>query len=287
MRTVIIYNPNSTGNSEANARRLAGQLRERNEKVSVRKTQFARHGEEIAASYAKQKEEIVLISSSGDGGYHEVVNGVLRHPARHIVVGVLPSGNANDHFSALGSGNLAKRIANRNFRFIDTIKVSATIDGKPWVRYAHSYVGLGVTAVAAKQLTVERPDARTEKWIVARSLSSFRYVKVKEAGRTRRYSSLVFGNIDRMSKVIKLSESSSVSDGKFEVVRIPFYSKLRLLAYLLTAATVGLKDSPSEKRYECQTIKPVSIQLDGEVYKIDGNSNLVVEAIKQNLHCVL
>lgn len=287
MRTVIIYNPNSTGDGEANARQLARQLKDHGVKVSVRKTQFAKHGEEIAAGYAKKKEAIVLISSSGDGGYHEVVNGVLRHPAQHIVVGVLPSGNANDHYTALGSGKMAKHIKEKKFRDIDTIKVTGTIGGKPWVRYAHSYVGLGVSAVAAKRLTIERPDARTEKWIVAHSLASFKYVKVKENGRTRRYSSLVFSNIDKMSKVIKLSEGSSVRDGKFEIVKIHFHSKLRLLAYLLTAATVGLKDSPSQKRYECQTIKPTSIQLDGEVYKIDANTPLVVEAIKQNLRCVL
>ncbi len=287
MRTVIIYNPNSTGDGEANAKQLAQQLRTENVKVSVRKTQFAKHGEQIAADYAKRNEDIVLISSSGDGGYHEVVNGVLRHPARRMVVGVLPSGNANDHHSAMASGNLVKHIRDQKFHKIDTIKVTSVIEGKPWVQYAHSYVGIGVTAVAAKQLTIERPNELTEKWIVARSLLSFRYVKVKENGRSRRYSSLVFGNIDRMSKVIKLSENASATDGKFEVIRISFRSKMRLLVYLLTAATIGLKETPSEKKYECRTIKPIAIQLDGEVYTLDSNSQLMIESVRRNLRCVL
>lgn len=287
MRTVIIYNPNSTGDSEANAKQLSKQLRDAGVDVSIRKTKFAKHGEEIAARYAARDEAIVLISSSGDGGYHEVVNGVLVHPARNIVVGVLPSGNANDHYSALSSGKLMEHIRDQKFRKIDTIKVTATINGEPWVRYAHSYVGIGVTANAAQQLTVKRPNEITEKWVVARSLLWFRYVKVKENGRSRRYSSLVFGNIGRMSKVIKLSDHTSITDGKFEVVGIPFYSKLRLLAYLVTAAMVGLKDSPSRKRYECKTLNPITIQLDGEVYKIDGHSKLVIESVKQNLRCVL
>lgn len=287
MKVVIIYNPNSTGNGKENAKRLARQLRKEGLDVKTLETKFAKHGEEIAAKYAKEDEEIILISSSGDGGYHEVVNGVLKHPARRIVVGVLPSGNANDHYSATASGDLVAAIRDEKFRKIDTIKVIGSIDGEQWIRYAHSYVGIGVTARAARQLTVERPNVISEKWIVLRSLLSFRYSKVKEKKHTKRYSSLVFGNIDRMSKVVRLSENNSITDGKFEVAAIEFHSKLRLIGYLLTAATVGLKQSPSAKRYKCKTIGPLHIQLDGEVYTLDANSKLVIESAHQNLRCVL
>lgn len=286
MKVVIIYNPNSTGDSEANAKHLARRLKKIGVSAAVRATQFARHGEEIAAEYGKKDEEIILISSSGDGGYHEVVNGILRHPTKKIVIGVLPSGNANDHYGAMGTGHLLESIRDKNFQRIDTIKVTGVVDGKAWTRYAHSYVGIGVTALAAKQLILDRPNVLTEKWIVIRSLLSFRYSKVKEDGRPRRYSSLIFGNIDRMSKIMKLSENASVTDGKFEIVRIHFHSKLLLIAYLFTAATVGLKDSPSLRRYECKTIRPLLIQLDGEPYKLDAQSDLVIESVKQNLRCV-
>ena len=287
MRVVIIYNPNSTGDSEANAKQLAAQLRAEGLRVATRPTKFAKHGEEIAARYAKKDEEIVLISSSGDGGYHEVVNGVLRHPAQKITIGVLPSGNANDHYAAMETGTLVESIRDKKFRAIDSIKVTATIDGKPWVRYAHSYVGIGVTARAAKQLTIKRPNAITEKWIVLHSLLSFRYVKVKENVHTRRYSSVIFSNIDRMSKVIKLSEHASITDGKFEINKISFHSKFRLIGYLITAATIGLKQPPSVKRYECQTLASTPIQLDGEAYILDAHSPLRIESIRQNIQCVL
>jgi len=287
MKTVIIYNPNSTGDSEVNAKTLARQLRKEGAAVVVRKTAFAKHGEEIAANYAKKDEAITLVSSSGDGGYHEVVNGVLKHHSKHIVVGVLPSGNANDHYSALRKGSLVEAIRDKKFRSIDTIKVTATIDGKLWIRYAHSYAGIGITAHAAKQLTVERPNIFTEKWIVVRSLLSFRYAKVREAGRVRRYSSLICGNIDTMSKVVKLSEDASITDGKFEISYVSFRSKLRLIAYLLTAATIGLKTSRSVRKYECTTTKRLPIQLDGEVYVVDAKSELVIESIKQNLRSIL
>lgn len=287
-KVVIIYNPNSTGDGEANAKALARELKAADISVSLRGTTHAGHGEEIAAHYAKKNEEIVLISSSGDGGYHEVINGALSLENSKLIVGVLPSGNANDHYTAIGSGSLAEAIQKQKVRSIDTIKVSATINGKPWVRYAHSYVGIGVTATAARSLTEERPNAFTEKWIVARSLFSFRSVKIIENGDSRHYSSLLFGNIDTMSKVIKLSDKASVSDGKFEMSRIRFRSKFRLLAYLLTAATVGLKRTQSLQEYEFKTTEhSLPIQLDGEVYEIDKNASVVIESVKQNLRCVL
>jgi diacylglycerol kinase family enzyme len=122
---------------------------------------------------------------------------------------------------------------------------------------------------------------------VVHSLLSFSYVKLKEGKATRRYSSIIFGNIDRMSKVMKLSDDNSVRDGKFEMSAIRFRSKLRLLAYLLTAATFGLKDSDSLKRFAFTTSRTLPIQLDGEVYLIDKNSSVIVESIKRNLRCIL
>jgi len=287
MKVIIIYNPNSTGNGKANASRLAKELRSKGVDATIRGTLRAGHGGVIAESYGKRKEEIVLISSSGDGGYHDVVNGALKHASPKLIVGVLPSGNANDHFNATTSGALIESIKNRTFQKIDTIKVTATVGGKPWVRYAHSYVGMGVTATAAKRLTRDRPNILTEKWIVFNALFSFRSVRLEENGHRHRYSSIIFGNINRMSKVMQLSDKSSITDGKFEMSSIRFGSKLRLLIYLATAATVGLKSAQSLSRYTCTALRPLLIQLDGEVYTIDEGSTIQIQSIKQNLRCVL
>ena len=287
MNVEIIYNPNSTGDSEKNAKELAEQLRTLKIPVTTQETTHAGHGEEIAKDLAEQDAKTILISSSGDGGYNEVVNGALQHDTSNFVVGVLPSGNANDHYTALGGDSLAESIANKSFQHIDTIKVSATVDGASWVRYAHSYVGIGVTATAAKSLTEDRPNAVTEKRIVARSLFSFSYIKLKVQGDTRRYSSLLFANIGTMSKIMKLSQDSSVTDGKFEMSTIRFRSKFRLVAYLLTAATVGLSKAKPTERFECTAIEKLPIQLDGEVFVIDAGSAVSIESVKQNLRCVL
>jgi diacylglycerol kinase (ATP) len=287
MKVVILYNPNSTGDSKANAFRLSKELRSHGVEVTTKKTSHAGHGEELARRYAKQGAPMILISSSGDGGYHEVVNGALIDGPGYLVVGVLPSGNANDHFSELGSDSLAKAIAANRFQLIDVIKVTAIVNGKTWVRYAHSYAGIGVSASAAKHLTEERPNALTEKWIVLRSLLSFHSVKLIVDGKRRRYSSILFGNISRMSKILKLSKDSSVTDGKIELSIIRFRSKLRLIGYLCTAATIGTKKVRSIRRFSCQTIHSLPIQLDGESYVIDARCTLTVTAEKRILPCVL
>lgn len=287
MNVVIIYNPNSTGDSKSNALSLAKDLRERGVSVKTRETTHAGHGEEIAADLAQSGIATILISSSGDGGYHEVINGALSSNNDTLVVGVLPSGNANDHFSELGGESLAEAIASKQFKAIDTIKVTGTVQGKPWVRYAHSYAGIGVSATAAKRLTEDRPNALTEKWIVLRSLLSFRYVKLIVNNDTKRYSSILFGNISRMSKILKLSNESSVTDGKIEMSWIRFRSKLRLISYLITAATIGIKKAQSIKKFTFKTTGRLPIQLDGEAYVIDAHSDVTIEAMYKNLRCVL
>lgn len=287
MEVVIIYNPNSTGNSKANAQALARKLRDQKVLVHLKQTTHAGHATEIAESYAKKKTETILISSSGDGGYHELINGALSSPSTKLIVGLLPSGNANDHHTSLNSGDMAEAILAHRVRRIDTLKVSGTVKGRPWVRYAHSYGGFGVTAVAAKRLIEDRPNPFSEKWTVLHSLFSFRYEKVYEGRTKRRYSSLIFSNIPTMSKVMKLSKGSSVTDGKFEITSIPFGSKLRLIGYVLTAATVGLRHDASKKRYRCKTTKPLALQLDGEVYTLDTGTMLTVEAAPKSLRCIL
>lgn len=288
MNVLILYNPNSTGSSEENARSLADTLKAKSYqgKVEVRATEHAGHGEEIAREYAKSGEEIVLISSSGDGGYHELVNGALSSESSRVVTGVLPAGNANDHRTATKQQTLADAVSEGNFTTIDTIKVTATIDGKPWQRYAHSYGGVGVTATAAKKLTEDRPNELTEKWIVAKALLAFKSVSLNVDGKTQHYSSLLFANIDRMSKIMKVSTDASITDGKFEVSVIRFRSRLRLLFYFLTAATVGLKGSDSVQRYAFTPVNRLLLQLDGEAYMLDAGHEVTVESIKQNLRCV-
>ena len=76
----IIYNPKSTGQSEELAQEFAADIRQQlpNQKVELIATQHAGHAEELAYELASSSSNPLIISSSGDGGYNEVVNGAIK-----------------------------------------------------------------------------------------------------------------------------------------------------------------------------------------------------------------
>ncbi len=288
---IVIYNPNSTGDGKKNAEDLIAQLEHKKiaTKITVRETTHAGHAEEMAIDYAKSDMSFLLISSSGDGGYHELINGVLSSGATNITVGLLPSGNANDHFTALSDDktDLAGAIASGSTRYIDVIRVSSTIKGIPWERYAHSYVGIGLSPTIGRELTKATLNAFNEKLLLLKYMFEYTHATVRIDGKKQRYSSLVFSNIDQMSKVIKLAKSGSVDDGKFEINAIAYKSKLIIIGLLIKSATFGLEEKGSYSEYAFETIKKLLIQLDGEVYTIDSKSAVRVESVTGRLKTIL
>lgn len=287
---VIIYNPNSTGDGQSNAEKLRDDIAKIDAAVPVtlRGTEHAGHAEEMAHEYAKSDARFALISSSGDGGYHELINGVIDSSATNITVGLLPSGNANDHYNAVAhESDIVENYISGDSRMIDVLKVSGSVDGKPWVRYAHSYAGIGLSPTIGKQLTKSNLNIFNEKWLVAKYLFTYTHATVRIDGIKKRFSSLVFSNIDQMSKVLKLSQSSQIDDGKFEISAITYRTKFHVLWMLLKSATVGLEERGSFEIYSFQTTKRLLIQLDGEVYTLDADSDVTVECIPRSLRTLL
>lgn len=286
-KVVIIYNPNSTGSSKANAKKLQQELKESlSIPVTLTPTSHAGHGEEIAEKLARSNQRIVLVSSSGDGGYNEVINGVLKISDSKLVTHVLPSGNANDHHHATTKGSSAERIAGAHETAIDVIKVSGTKDGKPWQRYAHSYVGIGLTAYVGKRLTEATLNPLNEKLIVLKYVALFRHVTIRIQGKKRRYTSLVFGSVDRMSKVLKLRGTKSLGDGKMEVYEIRERNTLQTFLTLIGGSTAGFSPSMRTDLFSFRTVRATEIQLDGEVFKLDADTDVTVTCHKQALKII-
>lgn len=284
---VIIYNPNSTGDSESNAREFADRLNKAAPKlsVSVVATGYAGHAEEIAAGHAGEPKTVV-VSSSGDGGYNEVINGVLKSGGK-CAVAVLPSGNANDHYNALASDDTVTNITTGNTRMIEAIKVESRVDGRAWTRYAHSYVGFGITPKIGKELTIRKLNALNEKWHTLYHLMRFKHVDISKGKVVNRYSSLVFSTIGRMSKIIRLDDSANQSDGKMEVYETLYQSPWQLLGTLLHASLKGLTKNERVTAYDLRTINRTMVQLDGEVFTLDAGATIHLACERNAITTVL
>lgn len=280
---ILIYNPNSTGDSEKNARQFATDLAERSDNLDIKivATKRAGHAEDIAKKHADDK-NLVIISSSGDGGYHEVVNGVMKAKG-NCTVAVLASGNANDHARAVAPDDMVASIIGAKTRTIEMIRVTSKVDSKPWVRYAHSYVGFGLTPQIGKVLTDVRPNFITEKWHVIKHAFSFRHVAIEADGTVHKYHSLIASTIDRMSKVIKLDQTANFDDGLMEIYESKYMSPFSTFKELLSAGMKGVSRTTRTHSLTITTTKPLLIQLDGEVFTLDRKSSVELTCVKDSL----
>ena len=284
---VIIFNPNSTGPSRSRAQTLAAALRQRSVgPVHLRATKRAGHAEELAEAAARQYDRPLIVAAGGDGSYHEVINGVMKaqvggHPA---VCAVLATGNANDHRSATAESPLLEAIVAEQISRLDLLCLeTVAAGGARQVRYAHSYIGLGLTPVVAAELNRHSLNALRETAIVLRAYLGLRPFKIRRDGQDYAFDSLIFSNINRMAKILTLAADAEPDDGKFEVISFAKGHKLLLLARLLKAATVGLKPSARSADYEFEVVQTVPIQADGEVSELTAGTHVVARLAPQLL----
>lgn len=287
----IIYNPKSTGPGKALAEKLKKEFEVSLPKVPIKihATKHAGHAEELAYKLANHSQRPLIISASGDGGYNEVVNGLLRAQAEdaHPTAGLLPAGNANDHFNDLSDGKLAQNIANNKINNIDVLKLTTTINGKAFNRYAHSYIGLGLTPHIGSELNKVDLNWWKEKILVLKGLFSSPPVRISVDNKHRSYDSLVFSNVSKMSKFLVLSHDSTLTDGKFEVTEVHRISKWRLLLSLIKSVTGSAEEPEQTDSYSFFTINTTSLQLDGEIFIIDTRSQTTVSIEPRKLCCIV
>lgn len=287
----VIYNPISTGPSESLAKEFVDTLKAKlpRQKIELLATEHAKHAEELAYSIAKRSKRALIISSSGDGGYNEVVNGAMKAQAEgaDVTTGLLPAGNANDHFRNLNKKDIIELVVNDEAKEIDVLRISSTSDGDPIQRYAHSYIGVGLTPIVGKELNKTKLNIFTEVWVVARALLVLKSVRLKINNKVRHYESIVFSNVDEMSKHLKISESSRVTDGKFEVTIFTRRDKLRLILVLLKASLLGVKQDARVANYSFETVSKTLVQVDGEIVTLDAKVPVAITIEKQALRCIV
>lgn len=279
---VVFYNPKSTGPGKDNAMAFKDSIEEKFN-VKIIETKYAGHGEELAEEYTRSKSKILLVSSSGDGGYHDMINGVMKGTGRssNVVVSLLPSGNANDHYNAVKSSDYITNIVEKNTRSMDLIQITSVIDGEEWIRYAHSYVGFGVSAHIGKQLTPTKLNLVNEKIIALKGLWQFQYFRIRRNNKSVKYNSLIFSNIDTMSKVLTLADTSRIDDGKIELNQIPHRNVFTTIVHFFIMLFTRRHTYQSISEYEFDTTHKTAVQLDGEHYVLDANSSVKINVMKK------
>ncbi len=286
----ILYNPNSTGAGEKNARRFARRLERAQcaDRVEVKATERIGHALELAYAAAKKYPDGLIVASSGDGGYNEVVNGVMRanNEGSGAATGLLASGNANDHYKALHKPYVVRRIKKGDLRKIDVLKLTATVNGKPWEHYAHSYIGFGVTSEIGKALNEAELNRANEVVIFLKTLVKSKPFVIKISGKKHELNSIIVSNVGRMSKIFSLSKQAKVDDGLCEVVSVE-QGMTKLVGTMVKSATVGLPHEKQVKSYTIRTTDPLPVQLDGEVFTLDADCTATVSVVPKALGCII
>jgi diacylglycerol kinase family enzyme len=287
-RAVLIFNPNSTGDASTRAEELRDELRDRLPElpVELQPTQYAGHARTLARELAATGRPL-LISVSGDGGYNEVVDGAMHSGNDEVVCAVLAAGNANDHRRTTREGPLADGIVAVEVSRIDLLRLK--IDSTPAdIRYAHSYIGLGLTPIVAVDLEKGGKGSLKEIMTTVRAFARFRPFQIDlPDGSRKRFDSIVFANISQMAKIATLSDDGEPDDGKFEVVTLVHTAKWRVLATALKASLIGLGPQPSVHHYRFTPVTPMPIQIDGEVLELDAGVAVHVDIAAQALKTVL
>jgi diacylglycerol kinase (ATP) len=282
----IVFNPNSTGDAQERAEELAKQLAERAPElpVQLRPTERAGHGREIARDAALAGRPLV-VSVSGDGGYNDVVNGLMDAGADSAYAAVLAAGNANDHRRVTRERPLADAILDGDVSKLDLLRMSVD-DGRE-LRYAHSYIGLGITPTVALELEKGGKGSIREVISTIRTFSRFRPFQIETDSGTETFDSVIFANIREMAKFAVLSEEGRPDDGRFEVVVLRHTAKWRVLATAVRAAIRGLGPQPTAREYRFRTVDPMPVQVDGEVSEFERGVAVTVDIVPGALHTVL
>jgi diacylglycerol kinase (ATP) len=278
-RVVVIFNPHSTGRAPQLAGELRADLAHRLPAVPVTlsPTERAGHARELAREAASTGRPLI-VSVSGDGGYNEVVDGVMQAGRSEVVCAVMAAGNANDHRRTTRERPLAEAVAAGEVHRIDLLRLTTGAGSAARTRYAHSYVGMGLTPVVAVDLEKGSKGSLREMVSVVRAFARFRPFEVElEDGTRGSFDSLLFANINQMAKYATLSEAGRPDDGRFEVITLRHTAKWRVLGVALRAATRGLGPQPTASHYAFTTLRPAPLQLDGELLTLDAGTTVRVD----------
>lgn len=288
-KVVVIYNPKSTNDAVKIAKAFAREIADLDPRLTA--TSHAGHAEQIAFDLAEKYKHPLIVSASGDGGYNEVVNGVMRARSEGLttdpIVAVLPAGNANDHGRTVqGKFSLAELIHRHSIKRMDLLKLTYTGNMGLIDRYAHSYIGFGISARAGSAINKASKGGLSEILAVVASLNNHRPIKIRRNGIPHKYDSLIFANIPNMAKMLKIGDKLNLTDGLFEVHKITHRSFGRRIMALLHMASPLRQKAAKYSDYRFKLNTKEKVQFDGEVETLMPGTIVKVTSVKQALKTI-
>lgn len=280
----IIYNPKSTGRAALKAKRIAAWLEKfMGESIELVPTRRAGHAVELAKKIASNETAPLIISVSGDGGYHEVINGVMQAvrsgKAGKPVVAVEAAGNANDHYHYARTESLLKAIKKGGQKPLTILEVT----NKNTSLFAHSYWGLGYTAKTIDSLNKKKLNPINEKVLIAKELVDHRAVKVTYKSKQHQVNNIIAAKIPRMAKVIKLQKDLvAPPPDKFWLLIDEEKTRVGVVKTAIKGALGRLNDqSELKKQFTVTLDEDWVMQLDGEVYPVKAGHRLQIKVANE------
>lgn len=250
-----------------------------------------------AADYAASAGDRLVVAVGGDGTAHEVVNGLLRHPAeRPPRVGFLQRGTGADLRRTIASPrrpeDVAAWLTTDRWRTLDAGRLSTSTGRRYFINVADAGIGAEVVRRASRGPgalggTVNFMGAAVISLLVHRN-TPVRLRLDDGPVLERRIRTIAVANGAYLGGAMRMAPQAEPDDGWFEVVTIGDVGRwlgIRSLPMLYrgTHGRLAQVEFGRARRVEIESEQPIGLEADGE---LAGTTPAVFEIMPGALHVI-
>jgi diacylglycerol kinase (ATP) len=288
MKALVVINPRSGRQIEDNLEHLISEeARISGFEFSIYRIRGGDDKSNISNEITSYQPQIVAVAG-GDG----TVNLIAQLLANtDISLLIIPTGSANGMAKELGIGgrfeNAIPLISKGYCRKIDLLK----INGRLCIHLAD--VGLNARIVKRFEKDSKRGIATYAKHLLSEIflIKQYRfYIKFDGTEISRKAVSLTFANASKYGTGAVINPTGLIDDGKFELVIVKPFPRIKLLSIAWKMFIGSLKNSEYVEVISCtsayiRTSKKTTLQVDGEV--IGKTREIRIEILKQALNMIV
>lgn len=292
-RTLFVVNP-TAGSDRGLARweKCQAALRTIGFKPNYLLTSRVGEAEVLARSNAAKYDVVVAVG--GDGTNLEVANGILASNAPHTCMAVVPIGTGNDLAETLGirtSTEAIRKLVNGRLGGMDILRVQCAKEGRPVVRHALVFAGIGIVGESLKRTTpaVKRLFGSRLAYPIGllRALASWRSPEMRVATNQRvvqdRFLLVCASNAPQAGGGMKIAPGARIDDGLLNLNLIQAMAKVQAVRLLLRVRRGTHIPHPGIRYFTSSQVtveakEPILVAADGEVIGETPGSIEVVAA---------